>query len=100
MAESRQRRWQLKKKADGMCPQCGRRLCSGDEHYCKGCRGKHNMRYRKRLDYVKWHPGGRGRPPRNLTHSQRAKQAKLIVAQIDVLKKKLQALRKQEKRDG
>lgn len=108
MAESRQRRWQLERTAAGLCRHCGqlRRFRGGQR--CKKCQETNAASNRKRTGYVKWHPGSPGRPPYDATPSQRAKarkiayqkKAKPILARIAALNKKLQVLRKQEKRDG
>lgn len=70
MAVSRQRRWQLKQAAMGMCQVCGKCYC--DTTRCKACSRK----------------------------SLRRRRIVRIEARIKILNENLQALRKQENRDG
>ena len=60
--ESRQRRWQLARIAEGRCAQCGRRR----QHYrtlCDACAMKAQRRNRMRQGFKPWKRGGMGRPP-------------------------------------
>ena len=59
---SKQRRWQLKKKADGRCTQCGRDR-NLYKSYCDDCQKKQTKLNRKRKGCKPWKPGNRGRPP-------------------------------------
>lgn len=100
MAESRSWRWQLKKQAAGLCMGCGAKRRIGKQ-YCRSCRDKNRVQARNGMRRLRgskaWRPGSCGPVPFDATASQRAKHAKLVVAKIEVLNEKLQALREQEK---
>ena len=60
--ESRQRRWQLARVAEGRCAQRGNRR----QHYrtvCDACAVKARRRNRMRQGLKPWTWGGMGRPP-------------------------------------
>ncbi len=63
MAElSRQRVWQLKKAAEGLCTNCGRIPVPGKRR-CVLCLKQAHMSKRKANGYKPWKEGGPGRPP-------------------------------------
>lgn len=55
---SRQLRWQRKRIAEGLCPQCGRNSLSHGYRACFPCLEKRSSQRTKR-----WVRGGPGRPP-------------------------------------
>ena len=59
---TRQRRWQLARKAEGVCEVCGKGPLLTSVK-CKYCAEKKTDLQRKRLGFEPWHPGGPGRPP-------------------------------------
>ena len=45
---SRQRAWQLRKHALGLCQQCGKPKDGGSKALCRACYARHNAYQRKR----------------------------------------------------
>ena len=61
MTLSRQRKWQLKKKAEGLCQNCGKPAEKGI--WCKACGRKKKEENRLKRGFKQWVSGGKGRPP-------------------------------------
>src|SRR5438874_2644738 len=59
-AVSRQRRWQIARRAEGKCEWCGLPL-NRYAAMCDDCASKIRMRARKRGGFKPWRPGGRAR---------------------------------------
>lgn len=59
---TRQRRWQLKRRAEGRCITCGRKR-NLYKHHCDQCNGKHLLYQRKYHGHQPWRAGFAGRPP-------------------------------------
>ena len=59
--KSRQRIYQEKRKALGLCINCGKEKSVGI--YCKECGIKNRERNRKKKNNKAWVSGGRGRKP-------------------------------------
>lgn len=70
---SRQRRWQIARRAAGKCEWCGQRL-NKYSAMCDDCAKRIRERARKRGGFKEWKPGSRGRPPKDATNSKRRKQ--------------------------
>ena len=62
---SRQRAWQLKKRKEGNCEQCGKPALEGYRG-CLKCIRKIRLRNRKRLGCNPRRKYGRGRPIKNV----------------------------------
>jgi len=60
---SRQRAWQAKMQANGMCSMCGDRLAPGSRSRCPKHLKQDREASRKAHGYHPWKRGGRGRPP-------------------------------------
>jgi cytochrome c5 len=60
---TRQRKYQLKRKAEGRCAQCGNEELLIANH-CHKCHEKQLAYARKRNGHNPWEPGKVGRPPK------------------------------------
>jgi hypothetical protein len=59
---TKQRRWQLKKQAEGNCMTCGKPRNLYAER-CDTCHAVERLRTRAACGHQPWREGGRGRPP-------------------------------------
>jgi hypothetical protein len=62
--QSRQRRWQTERIAQGRCGVCGKRRLGHYAWACDRCALAHRRRRRRRTGGKAWTQGGRGRPPK------------------------------------
>lgn len=62
---TRQRAWQLRKQAAGLCVICGKPKADGSKQSCLEHLEKNRVGNRERTGHKPWRPGGRGRPPKN-----------------------------------
>ena len=69
LAMSRQRRYQLRHRAAGLCLQCSRVRVPTSKMYCRPHLEGERLRMRAVRQGQPWRPRGRGRPP--LEHRQR-----------------------------
>lgn len=60
---SRQREWQLRKRAEGRCETCGKKRHPRSSQYCLSCLRKKRKSCRRRLGYRPHQLGRRGRIP-------------------------------------
>ncbi|HKW33804.1 MAG TPA: hypothetical protein VJN92_12425 [Candidatus Acidoferrum sp.] len=72
---SRQRRWQIARRAAGKCEWCGQPL-NKYAAMCDDCAKSIRERARKRGGFKAWQPGSRGRPPKDMAKSK-AKKGKI-----------------------
>lgn len=62
--KSKQRKWQEKMRALGLCQACGADKPIQDTPYCPGCTLKRADVDRERKGCKAWRPGKPGRPPK------------------------------------
>lgn len=69
---SRQREWQLRKRAEGRCQGCGKKRHPASAIYCFGCHVKARLRTRRRLGRKPYRMGEAGCVPIELKAKHRA----------------------------
>ncbi len=64
---SRQRQYQLRKEAEGLCIKCGKPRDPDSATWCLFHKLEHRRIMRERNGNKPWRPGGVGRPPKGAT---------------------------------
>jgi hypothetical protein len=72
---TRQRQWQLKMQAAGLCITCAEPR-NKYSHRCDKCHLHVTLRQRERVGHKPWKPGGVGRPPLGSDYEPRTTSGK------------------------
>jgi hypothetical protein len=68
----RRRVWKDARRAEGRCPHCGRRIDFAlSSQFCPTCLLMARLYARRYRKAKRWRSGGPGRPPSEITRSQR-----------------------------